>query len=597
MDRKTWTIEHFLYGSAFLLALGLRLWELGAAPLADYEAQWALQALDLSQSHAAIGPQPAYVLLTAPLFGLLGSTNFLARLLPALAGSLLTLFPLLFYPHFADSQRLRTAAVIMSFGLALDPGLIALSRLAGSPILAVWFLLLALSLHQRRQPLWAGIAGGLALLSGPAMLQGILGLLAGWGLLRLLEKRLKTTEMKDNSPTGTRNTLPLDIVEQRKAWLALGGALLAIGTLFLRAPQGLSAMVRTLPAYFEGFLYPPILKTLGTPVLAVLYQLLTLVIYHPLALIFGLSGIIRGWAGYKNDRESALAARLSLWFAGAMLLAFLYPDHQVGDLAWALIPLWALATIEICYHLDIEEEKTSQMVAGGLALLIMILAAIMQFNLLGLARFSISPLLYLGLMLGVLFFGAAAVSLVGFGWSTRAARLGVVWGLTITLLLGMIAQGWWLAQRNPNGAEELWSIPPAAGQVELLTQTLTDLSTWKTGHAREIEIVVTVDSPSLRWALRDFPGARFVPGVAVTEAPPIVITAQTEETPALAQAYHGQDFIWSRSPSWQDLLLENAVSWLVLRQAPVSWFQIILWARGDLFPGGTTTPVNDLPLP
>jgi len=47
MKTKTFTFELFLYLLAFVLALVLRLAQLGAAPLGDVEAGWALQALDL----------------------------------------------------------------------------------------------------------------------------------------------------------------------------------------------------------------------------------------------------------------------------------------------------------------------------------------------------------------------------------------------------------------------------------------------------------------------------------------------------------------------------------------------------------------------
>ncbi len=74
------------------LPMGLRFVQLGALPLSDYEADWALQALRVVQGlKPAIGPNPAYVHLTAILFYIFGATNFLARFWPALAGSALVL--------------------------------------------------------------------------------------------------------------------------------------------------------------------------------------------------------------------------------------------------------------------------------------------------------------------------------------------------------------------------------------------------------------------------------------------------------------------------------------------------------------------------
>ena len=86
-----------LYGLAFVLALGLRLYQLGADPLSEAEAGWALQALGLAHGQAVtLGSQPAYILITSQLFSILGDTNFLARFIPAMAGSLLIWLPFYF---------------------------------------------------------------------------------------------------------------------------------------------------------------------------------------------------------------------------------------------------------------------------------------------------------------------------------------------------------------------------------------------------------------------------------------------------------------------------------------------------------------------
>src|SRR5262245_3158439 len=131
--------EAWLYLFAFLLALTVRVVKLGASPLTDLEAKWALQALGVTQgTQPVLGSEPAYVLLTSILFFLYGNgTNFLARLIPALTGTALVFVPLLF-----RSRLKPRPSLMLAFFLALDPGLVALSRQAGSPILALTFLLL-----------------------------------------------------------------------------------------------------------------------------------------------------------------------------------------------------------------------------------------------------------------------------------------------------------------------------------------------------------------------------------------------------------------------------------------------------------------------
>jgi len=156
--KPRWTFEHTLYVLAFILALGLRLYHLGAAPLSDGEATWALQALALARGASVeVGAQPGYSSLTGVLMSLLPETNGLARFLPALAGSLLVVCP-----WFLRSIGFHpVAGVLMAFFLALDPGLAAASRTIGGPMFAVGFGCLGLSALLSRRPALAGISLGL----------------------------------------------------------------------------------------------------------------------------------------------------------------------------------------------------------------------------------------------------------------------------------------------------------------------------------------------------------------------------------------------------------------------------------------------------
>ena len=111
--------EQMLYLVVFLLALGIRMLNLGDAALSDFEASLALQSLGLvAGENLNLGPQPGYVFPTTIFFSLLGASNFMARLWPALAGSLIVLAP------YAFRDRLgQKAAMIVAVGLSLDPGM------------------------------------------------------------------------------------------------------------------------------------------------------------------------------------------------------------------------------------------------------------------------------------------------------------------------------------------------------------------------------------------------------------------------------------------------------------------------------------------
>ncbi len=198
--------EGWLYGLAFLIALGFRLIALGASPLTDSEATLALQALHLAQGQTPLlAPQPGYILLTSVLFAVIKSTNFMARCIPALVGSALVFAPCLFREKIKPLP-----ALILAFLFAVDPGLVALSRQANGTILAVTFLLFAWGMWLNRRAIPAGVFAGLALLSGASVWMGLLIL----GLTRLF---LQGIEPK---PAGAETKVASDeskIVDQPSA--------------------------------------------------------------------------------------------------------------------------------------------------------------------------------------------------------------------------------------------------------------------------------------------------------------------------------------------------------------------------------------------
>jgi hypothetical protein len=100
--------------------------------------------------------------------------------------------------------------------------------------------------------------------------------------------------------------------------------------------------------------------------------------------------------------------------------------------------------------------------------------------------------------------------------------------------------------------------------------------------------VSEVDTPSLRWLLRDYPNAQFV-NIADRQAhPSILLTSQSTQAPELSALYRGQDFTWRIYPGWQGAIPDNFMSWFTFRDAPLGLEKIILWARTDIFPGGLT---------
>ncbi len=586
--------ERYLYWLAFIVALTLRFFKLGAAPLADSEAAVALQALNLAHGQAVtLGAQSAYILLTSLFFAILKDTNFLARFIPAMAGSLVVWLPYYFRRWMGDARGLPRAGLVLAFGLAIDPGMVSLSRQAGSLIPALAFTLLALAAFYNGRMLWVGLFAGLVVLSGPAFLQGLLILAIAWGLWRLLLRR--PAEPDPESPTEyvVKEAPPARPI--RRAIPSLVLTLLAAGTLFLRAPQGLGGLADTLTGFLNAWTVSSGVPAIRLPASLLAYQLIVV--------ILAVAAIIRALS--RKDVAQpfrSLVLGLGLWALVALLLPLFYAGRQVGDMAWSLIPLWALASLELGRELHLGENRTSNIVAACLAILLFVLAVVGWMNVLSISRDPARSAIYLGIIIAAFVLGLIGVLLAGAGWSVSSASFGVAMALCLAFGLQFISNTFVQAIVHQNGAQELWSPSSTTGQADLLVSTLADLSSWNTGLRDQLDIVVVGGQPSLRWALRDFSNASFVTALASTTSPPVVITQKDAQEPALAEKYRGQDFVWALSPDWQSAFPPDFINWLTVRAAPLAQSQVILWARTDIFPGGapgtsgaSTTPGSTAP--
>ena len=585
MRFRTVKLESILYIIAFILAVFLRFIQLGALPLSDIEAKWALQALHVAQgTRPLLGPQPVYILPTSGLFYLFGSSNFLARFIPALTGSALILVPYLF------RERLKLVpGLFLAFLLALDPGLVSLSRQAGSLVPALTFLLLTWAFWWGEHPRVAGVMAGLALLSGSAVWAGLLGLGLAWVLRRTMETPPASVKDEEQADV-TEASQSIESVRREDLRIALlfGGATILLGgTMFLLSPNGLSAWLTSLPAYLSGWARPS-----GVPAGRLLFAL---IVYQPLAVVFGLMAVIRGW---RRRRKRYI--RLSLWVLTALLVALFYPARQVGDLAWCLIPLWTLAALELSNHSRIFLEERREV--AGMATLVFILLSFSWLNYSGIALDPLNPInsasnaLQVGgsilfknlpptryvLLISVLLLLAVSVLMVALGWSVRIARLGSVWGLTIALGIYSLGMAWGATGlRTPDGWE-LWWPDTRPDQADLLLTTINEQSEWSTGDDMAQDVtLLNIESPALEWLLRGHT-LHMASALDTQDEPAIVISPQTEDI-NLPIAYRGQDFTWRRDPFWDIAGIYEWIKWSVFRDLPYESETVIVWVRNDLF--------------
>lgn len=555
--------EGWLYWLAFLIAIGFRLIQLGATPLTDSEAQFALQALHIARGeNPLLGPQPAYILFTSLLFLVTEATNFMARFIPAIAGS-----ALVFAPYYFRDRLKPLVALILAFLFAFDPALVALSRQSNGTILALTFLLFAWGMWRNGRAVPAGIFAGLALLSGPSLWSGLLML----GLTSVLLRGNLTSSVK---PAQS---------EVRASLVAIVATILLAGTLFLTTPNGLSALFNSIPAYLQGWTSPSVFN----PGL----MLFTFLAYETLGIFLAIFALIRGFR-----LGSPRVTRLAIWLGVSLLIVVFY--RQPGELVWVIIPLLILAAQELSRVFDIypDERIEISVVAGA----VLILLVYIWFNVAAIGlnpydQFSTTVMPLFGRMVElpfgaryVVMFGASlilviCISLVAFGWSPRTARLGTTWSFSLFLGVYTLSAAWGTSgMRIPNGVE-LWKPDQAPVQADLFISSVNDISRFSRGHVQAQPVTVLgIDSPALEWALRNH-AVEVVSVLNPTDAPPIVITPLMNE-PGLPAAYRGQDFTWRQPPSWAVIQRPDWFRWLVYRQLPRDTETIILWARDDLFP-------------
>jgi hypothetical protein len=581
------TLEQFLYIGIFLIGFCVRIWGLGAQPLSDNEARWALLAFDLAKGNpVALGSQVGYSLLTGLLFWIIQGSDFLARLWPALTGSLLIVSPY-FYRRMIGSK----VALIIAFGFALDPILIYSSRTVASSLPTITFGIFIIGCLINRYWSLAGLFAGLFLLSGISAVQGI-ALLVLTGLIYWV------IEIKNGRQLiildWARKELGANKPGLQKASIILLLVLLTLGTLFFLFPEGLSAIFSQVTEYLAQFG-----QSQSVPYLRIL---LALWIYQPILCLFSLIGLSRHLiAGLDDPAHKDIYRLWMLYFILALVFIGIKPGRDMFDLVWISMPLWLWASLEISKSFTAQEKPV--MVSLFLAIVLLIIMGVFWLQISSLSQtLGIVKLDYLELatFAALICLAALSIWLVATGWSMEIARLGVRWGVLLGLGIYVLANIGSMVKLNPalNEIEhqELCYDFPLTGQSRLLNETIAELSYLKTSRSDLIDIHVMVDSPAMQWALRDYAHVKYLPerlspintGMDDTSYPSIFITRQNQAFLSMPAVYRGQDFTWYRRQGWAGILPPKFLNWFIFREAPWLDEQIILWAKSDLFPGSST---------
>jgi len=553
--------EKVLYGLILIIGLALRLIQLGKLPLSDEEARLALQAFGLASGESSpfFNPDGGYLITTTGLFFIFSKSEFLARLIPALAGTLICLIPLAFQRFLG-----RKTALIAAFGLALDGGWLAASRQAGSHTWAVLFLLAVIWAVSSRRWKVAGIFSGLLLLGGVEVWKGLIPLGVAIGVYNLWFRW----------ESFAWNDVWLSFRNNWKEFLTWAvGALLVLGSLFLILPTGWSAMGGGLISYLRGWNNPS-----GVSVGMILTAML---IYQPISTLFGLIASLR-----QIKKSVSLELFLTIWSFFALIHCFLYPAREVLDVLWVSLPLLGLAARLLSSLLRFNfDQRIAALIYGVVVLIFLMFTSQNIMRLFSPGRVAVNTQPEIIAILAALLFVIISVILIGWGWSTRVAGYGVTWGLLVWLMLFWLSGSFHAAGLGENPETNPFRRGWFISEADLLKDTIGDLSELNVRSRTGLDVMaIGLDQPAMRWFAREFTNFKFENTFQPQIQSSIVLTGSSEGV-VFGENYRGQDFHWQVQPIWDLMTAKEWMQWAIFKIAPLENKMIFLWARESLFPG------------
>jgi hypothetical protein len=301
--------------------------------------------------------------------------------------------------------------------------------------------------------------------------------------------------------------------------------------------------------------------------------------YELLAVLLAIAGLVRGII----QRDSRVIS-LGIWLAVALVLALAYPSRQVADLAWVLIPLLALAALEVSnYLIPIQDGNWETL---GMAVFTIAILTFAALNFSSIALFSMDQValqLRWGILFGSLVLLGVSVVMVAYGWSVMVAIQGSVWGMLVVFSVYSLGTALAAGGLRTYRTVEMWPVGPYTKQAETLLSQMNDLSRGKTGANASLDVTLAgIDSPSLRWVLRDWP-VTLTPGLVVSGTPSMIIGFDQPSQADIESTYRGQEFTWRTYPAWNQGLPTDWLRWSILHEFPQGDEKIILWTRSDVF--------------
>ncbi|GAB4275634.1 MAG: hypothetical protein Kow0080_25230 [Candidatus Promineifilaceae bacterium] len=562
------TVADGLMLAVWLLAGVLRLADLGYVPLSPAEAAEAWRVWAFWQPNTAAAPpaSPAYFTLTALLVPILGSSDTVMRLVPALFGWAVVALPWLLREKIS-----RWGALLAALLTAVSPILTASSRTADGSSMALFAagLLAVAYLRRKEGEKWAWTAAaalGLGLGSAPLFYT----LLAGGIVAVVVHIRFM------NYLAGGNNGRFWKIPVTHWHILITILTFFAANTLFLLYPPGLGSAANILAAWLAQFATTPAIGQIADPFMAIIR-------YDMLLFVLGIPAMI--YLTVKLDENAMWQGALVYWLVAIIVIIALQGSTLANTQAFALVGYWLVGVMVYALWQD-RLNSFSFVLAGG-------------FTFLGLAIFvnisrylrlvTAQPTLLTPLWTAVVLFTLALATLFYlFTFSETAVYQSLILSLTALFVFFGWGTAWWLGH-NTNDPRERLVTEGTDTDVRLLTTFMDTLSYQVARHSDGMAVLSTVESPVLRWYLRDMAQVTFANGVPFLADTAVLITPSSQDsTLPVGTDYIGTPFDLTQScpngtaVSTQPII--DTLKWWFFQEAPPCSEPsgIIVWLRADL---------------
>ena len=433
-EKETHLFVWFLL--ATLAGLGLRLWRLGSMHFTLAEAQIAQSSWQMAVGKATVLPgNMSYAGLSALLFTLFEPSFFFARLIPALFGTSLILVP-----WFWRDRIGKTAALVIAFGLAIDPTLLSFSRQIVTPIFVMAGLAWVVTSFKYKRPVLAGALLAVAFLGGYSF--WVLVLI---GVVTFLVLGKKETQVFDFTTFRT-NSFILPFLTSFVV------SLLLISSAFLLHTEGLGGVAAGLVDFVHLFakgyelpVYQPIMIAIAYSIFPLLFSFWSLV------------DDLRAKQPLKN-------LPFLIGWGMSLLLCLLLGRQDLGMLVFAAVFAWLGAANYIARILE-TKSQAREVVFGVMVFQVVVLGYMQMVSrrLISVpinsqdSRFAAFAVLAGALLLVI------STILVGMGWSRQVRRQ----ALQNSLLIMLIVLTLGLGLRSIRSQQESTTLGLLAGPILL----------------------------------------------------------------------------------------------------------------------------------